>query len=90
MPLDPRSGGSFSYIQYVSRGLAVAILALLIGKAAGGLAGRLAGGLAFAAATGLQALGQVPRLQGLDSLHERAAPFDPGIRVIIKNIIMYF
>ena len=82
MPLDPRSGGSFSYIQYVSRGLAVAILALLIGKAAGGLA--------FAAAAGLQALGQVPRLQGLDSLHERAAPFDPGIRVIIKNIIMYF
>ena len=54
----------------VSFYLAIGVLALLVGKAAGGLAGRLAGGLAFATAAGLQALGQVPGLQGLDSLHE--------------------
>ena len=45
------------------------LLAGLVGNAAAGLAGALAGGLAFAAAAGFQALGQVPGLQGLDSLH---------------------
>ena len=49
---------------------AVFVLALLVGKAAGGLASGLAGRLAFAAAAGAQALGQVAGLQGLDSLHE--------------------
>ena len=75
--LELTSDGNFSHIHYISCELAVAILALLIGKAAGGLACRLAGGLAFAAATGLQALGQVASLQSLDSLHKRTAPFGP-------------
>ena len=61
VPLDrARSGGSFPRVSAFS---AIGILALLVGKAAGGLA--------FAAAAGLQALGQVPGLQGLDSLHKK-------------------
>ena len=69
VPLDrARSGGSFPRVSAFS---AIGILALLVGKAAGGLAGRLAGGLAFAAAAGSRALGQVPGLQGLDSLHKK-------------------
>jgi hypothetical protein len=64
-----RSGGTFLHIHGISVELAVAVFALLIGKAAGGLACRLAGGLAFAAAAGLQALGQIASFQSFDSLH---------------------
>jgi hypothetical protein len=60
------SGGRFSMLQCS----AVAVFALLVGKAAGGLASRLAGSLALAAAAGLQALGQITSFQGLDSLHQ--------------------
>mgnify|MGYP006913770239 CR=1 FL=1 len=46
VPLDrARSGGSFLRVSVLS---AVAVFALLVGKAAGGLAGRLAGSLALA------------------------------------------
>ena len=88
VPLDRvRSGGSFLACQLL---LAIGVLALLVGKAAGGLAGRLAGGLAFAAAAGLQALGQVPGLQGLDSLHEEQllskSPFQ-GVSVVNQKIL---
>ena len=51
--------------------LLVAVLALLVSHAAGGLAGGLAGSLALAAATGLNALGQVTSSNSLDTLHDR-------------------
>jgi hypothetical protein len=54
----------------VTKKLLVAILALLIGHAAGGLASGLAGSLALAAATGLDALGQVTSRDRLDSFHD--------------------
>ena len=54
--IGPDQAAAFSVWSVLS---AVAVFALLVGKAAGGLAGRLAGGLAFAATAGFQALGQV-------------------------------
>ena len=67
VPLDrARSGGSFPRVSAFS---AIGILALLVGKATGGLAGRLAGGLAFTAAAVLGAVAQATSLEGLDSFH---------------------
>ena len=51
--------------------LLVAVLALLVSHAAGGLASGLAGSLALAAAAGLNALGQVTSSNSLDTLHDR-------------------
>ena len=51
--------------------LLVAVLALLVSHAAGGLASGLAGSLALAAAAGLHALGQVTSSNGLDTFHNR-------------------
>jgi len=47
----------------------LAVLALLIGDAAAGLAGGLAGSLAFAATAILRALTQIAGLNGLDMFH---------------------
>ena len=67
VPLDrARSGGSFPRVSAFS---AIGILALLVGKAAGGLAGRLAGGLALTAAAVLGAVAQAASLESLDSFH---------------------
>ena len=49
--------------------LLVAVLALLVSHAAGGLASGLAGSLALAAAAGLNALGQVTSSNGLNTFH---------------------
>jgi hypothetical protein len=51
--------------------LLVAVLALLVSHAAGGLASGLAGSLALAAAAGLNALGQVTSSNSLNTLHDR-------------------
>ena len=51
--------------------LLVCLLARLVGNAAAGLAGALAGSLALAAATGLNALGQVTSSNSLNTLHDR-------------------
>jgi hypothetical protein len=55
----------------VTNKLLVAILALLVSHAAGGLASGLAGSLALAAAAGLDALGQVTSSDRLDSFHDK-------------------
>jgi len=51
--------------------LLVAVLALLVSHAAGGLASGLAGSLALAATAGLNALGQVTSSNGLNTFHNR-------------------
>jgi len=55
----------------VCKELLVAVLALLVSHAAGGLASGLAGSLALAAAAGLNALGQVTSSNGLNTFHNR-------------------
>ena len=51
--------------------LLVAVLALLVSHAAGGLASGLAGSLALAAAAGLNALSQVTSSDSLNTFHNR-------------------
>ena len=59
----------------------LAVLALLIGDAAAGLAGGLAGSLAFAATAVLGACTEIFGLDGLDTLHVDAS--------ITLNLIHY-
>ena len=71
---------------------AILILTLLVGNSTGSFAGRLARGLALAAAAGLQALGQIPGLQSLDSPHGTQLLSSAWICGIIvhDSIVMYY
>ena len=66
---DAATGGAGRYLLKRRLRLFSSSLAGLVGDAAAGLAGALAGGLALAAAAVFDALFQVTRVQGLDSLH---------------------